>query len=82
MRRKTDLRKGDSGEKGDWIQTEAEGTGIPGGEPTGHLMRRRRKALMEFQRDHGLLETGMADEITMKVLETAQESVQSRNGPG
>ncbi len=67
-------KKGDQGEKVTWIQTRLKELEYLEKEPDGIFDEETEKALMEFQRDQGLLTSGMADSITMKVLETANET--------
>ncbi len=67
-------KKGDQGEKVTWIQTRLKELEYMEKEPDGIFDEETEKALMEFQRDQGLLTSGMADSITMKVLETANET--------
>ena len=65
---------GDSGEKVTWIQTRLKELEYLDRDPTGTFDAETEAALKAFQRDQGLLETGMADHITMKALETATET--------
>ena len=62
---------GDRGEKVTWIQTRLKELAYLDREPTGTFDAETEDALKEFQRDYGLLKTGMADSITMKTLESA-----------
>jgi len=71
-------QKGDTGDKVTWIQQRLKDLEYLNREPTGVFDEETEKALMDFQRDNGLLRTGMADEVTMKVLETATETVSDR----
>ena len=64
---------GDTGEKVAWIQSRLKELEYLEGEPTGIFDEKTAEALAEFQSDYGLLQTGMADSVTMKVLETASE---------
>ena len=65
---------GDTGEKVIRIQTRLKELGYLDREPTGTFDEETEKALKVFQRHHGLLETGMADGITMEVLEKTTET--------
>lgn len=67
-------QKGDRGEKVIWIQTRLSELKYLDKEPDGIFDEETEQALREFQRDQGLLQTGMADSITMKTLETATEA--------
>jgi len=69
---------GDTGEKVEWIQARLKELEYLDREPTGIFDAETEEALKNFQRDNGLLKTGMADSITMKVLETATEKVSDR----
>ena len=62
--------KGDTGEKVTWIQTRLKELEYLDKEPNGIFDEDTERALQEFQRDQGLLVTGMADGITMQALET------------
>ena len=64
---------GDTGEKVTWIQTRLKELEYLEGEVTGTFDEETAKALKDFQSDYGLLQTGMADSVTLKVLETAEE---------
>ena len=64
---------GDTGEKVEWIQKRLQELEYLKRNPTGSFDEETAKALKQFQRDQGLLETGMADSVTMKVLETATQ---------
>ena len=64
---------GDKGEKVTWIQTRLKELEYLDKEPDGIFDEETEAALMEFQRDYGLLRTGMADETTMKQLENAKD---------
>ena len=64
--------RGDSGEKVIWIQQRLKDLNYLDREPTGTFDEETERALMAFQRDHGLLESGMADGITLSELETAE----------
>ena len=66
---------GDTGEKVEWIQMRLKELEYLDREPTGIFDEETEKALKDFQRINGLLQSGMADSITMKVLETATEKV-------
>ena len=57
--------RGDSGEKVIWIQQRLKDLNYLDREPTGTFDEETERALMAFQRDHGLLESGMADGITL-----------------
>ena len=65
---------GDTGEKVTWIQQRLKDLEYLDRAPTGIFDEETAKALMGFQQDHGLLKTGMADSITMKMLETVTET--------
>ena len=62
--------KGDKGEKVTWIQTRLKELEYLDKEPTGIFDEDTERALQEFQRYQGLLVTGMADSVTMQLLET------------
>ena len=64
-------KTGDTGEKVTWIQTRLKELEYLEEEPTGAFDEETEKALKEFQQDYNLLQTGMADSVTMEVLETA-----------
>ena len=72
-------QKGDSGEKVSWIQQRLKELEYLSREPDGVFDEETEKALRDFQRDNGLLATGMADEVTMRVLESATETVSDRH---
>ena len=65
---------GDTGEKVTWIQQRLKDLEYLDRAPTGTFDEETAKALMGFQQDHGLLRTGMADSVTMKMLETVTET--------
>ena len=65
---------GDTGEKVTWIQQRLKDLEYLDRTPTGTFDEETAKALMGFQQDHGLLKTGMADSVTMKMLETVTET--------
>ena len=65
---------GDTGEKVTWIQQRLKDLEYLDRTPTGIFDEETAKALMGFQQDHGLLKTGMADSVTMKMLETVTET--------
>jgi Ca-activated chloride channel family protein len=71
-------QKGDSGEKVTWIQQRLKELEYLSREPDGVFDEETEEALRNFQRDNGLLATGKADEVTMRVLETATETVSER----
>ena len=64
---------GDTGEKVEWIQMRLKELEYLDREPTGTFDEETGKALKTFQKDHGLLQTGMADSVTLKMLETTTE---------
>ena len=66
---------GDTGETVTWIQTRLKELGYLNREPTGIFDEETAEALMQFQQNNYLLQTGMADRITMKALETATETL-------
>ena len=65
---------GDTGEKVTWIQQRLKDLEYLDRAPTGIFDEETAEALQRFQQDHGLLKTGMADSITMKMLETVTET--------
>ena len=65
---------GDTGEKVTWIQQRLKDLEYLDRTPTGIFDEETAEALQRFQQDHGLLKTGMADSITMKMLETVTET--------
>ena len=65
---------GDTGEKVTWIQQRLKDLEYLDRTPTGIFDEETAKALMGFQQDHDLLKTGMADSVTMKMLETVTET--------
>ena len=67
-------QKGDTGEKVTWIQTRLKELEYLDREPNGVFDEETETALKNFQRDQGLLKSGMADSITMKALERATET--------
>ena len=67
------LQAGDKGEKVTWIQERLKELEYLDREPTGTFDEATAEALKEFQRDHSLLKTGMADSVTMKMLEIVTE---------
>ena len=64
---------GDTGDKVTWIQTRLKELEYLEGDITGTFDEQTAEALKEFQSDNGLLQTGMADKITMQMLETVTE---------
>ena len=71
-------QKGDTGEKVRWIQQRLMELEYLNRAPTGEFDAETEEALRNFQRDNGLLRTGMADAVTMKALETVTETVSDR----
>ena len=65
---------GDTGEKVTWIQQRLKDLEYLDRMPTGTFDEETAEALKRFQQDHGLLKTGMADNVTMKMLETVTET--------
>ena len=65
---------GDTGEKVTWIQQRLKDLEYLNRAPTGTFDEETAEALKGFQQDHGLLKTGMADNITVKMLETVTET--------
>ena len=65
--------KGDRGEKVSWIQKRLKELEYLDKDPDGVFDEETEKALLEFQRDQGLLTSGMADKVTLYTLETASE---------
>jgi len=72
-------QKGDSGEKVSWIQQRLKELEYLSREPDGVFDEETEEALRDFQRNNGLLATGMADEVTMRVLEFATETLSDRH---
>ena len=68
-------QRGDSGEKVTWIQQRLKDLEYLDREPTGTFDEETEEALKAFQWDNGLLKTGMADSVTMMMLETATETL-------
>ena len=68
-------QKGDTGEKVTWIQQRLKDLEYLNREPDGIFDEETEAALKQFQRDNWLLVTGMADEVTMRVLETTTQTV-------
>ena len=66
-------QKGDTGEKVTWIQTRLKELEYLNRDPNGVFDDETEQALREFQADHNLLVTGMADAVTLKILETTTE---------
>ena len=66
-------KKGDQGEEVTWIQTRLKELEYLEKDPDGIFDEETEQALQAFQQDQGLLKSGMADSITMKVLETTTE---------
>ena len=71
-------QKGDSGEKVAWIQQRLKELEYLDREPDGVFDGETEEALRVFQRNNGLLATGMADAVTLRALETATETVSAR----
>ena len=71
---------GDTGETVLWIQTRLKELDYLEKEPDGTFDSETAEALKEFQKDYGLLKTGMADSVTMKVLEAATEKKKDERG--
>ncbi len=69
---------GDTGETVTWIQTRLKELEYLEKDPDGIFDEDTEEALEQFQRDYGLLKTGMADSVTMKALETATETRSER----
>ena len=69
---------GDTGETVTWIQTRLKELEYLNRDPNGTFDEETAEALKAFQADQGLLQTGMADRITMKALETATETATER----
>lgn len=67
--------RGDTGETVTWIQGRLKELGYLEGEAGGVFDEETEEALRRFQRHHGLLQTGMADGVTMETLKTATEKV-------
>lgn len=67
-------RIGDTGEKVIWIQTRLKELEYLDRTPTGIFDEETEEALKQFQRDWGLLKTGMGDSVTMQALETTTET--------
>lgn len=65
---------GDTGEKVMWIQQRLKDLEYLDRAPTGTFDEETAEALEAFQRDHGLLKTGMADAVTLKMLETVTKT--------
>ena len=59
---------GDTGEKVTWIQMRLKELEYLDREPTGVFDEMTAEALTAFQRNEGLLKTGMADKITISAL--------------
>ena len=72
-------QKGDTGEKVLWIQQRLKDLEYLNRDPDGIFDEETETALRNFQRNNGLLATGMADEVTMRVLERATETLSDRN---
>ena len=68
-------QKGDTGEKVAWIQQRLKDLEYLDREPDGIFDEETEAALKHFQRENGLLATGMADEVTMRVLKTATQTL-------
>ena len=64
---------GDTGEKVTWIQTRLKELEYLEKDPDGVFDEMTEEALKAFQRNNGLLQSGMADTVTMKLLETAEK---------
>ena len=73
-------QEGDTGETVTWIQTRLKELKYTEAEPTGVFDAETRKALEWFQEDHNLLVTGMADEVTMRILKTETAEARDRSG--
>ena len=66
---------GDTGEKVTWIQTRLKELEYLEKDPDGVFDEMTEEALKMFQRYNGLLQTGMADGVTMKLLETVDKKL-------
>lgn len=64
---------GDTGEKVTWIQTRLKELEYLEKEPDGVFDEETESALKMFQRNNGLMQTGMADSVTMRLLETVTQ---------
>jgi Putative peptidoglycan binding domain. len=74
-------QEGDTGEKVLWIQTRLMELEYLEREPTGTFDPETGDALREFQRNQGLLQTGMADRVTMAALENATRKASDYRSP-
>ena len=74
------LRRGDSGEQVKHIQMRLAELGYLDGECTGNFDEATEEALRRFQREHNLLQTGMADETTCRVLDETTEKASVNAG--
>ena len=70
-------QKGDSGDTVLWIQQRLYDLDYLSRKPDGSFDEDTETALMLFQRDYGLLVTGMADSVTMETLKNARERASS-----
>ena len=67
-------QRGDTGEAVTWIQQRLKDLEYLEREPDGIFEEETEAALRQFQRDNWLLVTGMADEVTMRVLKSATQT--------
>ncbi len=74
------LRPGDTGDEVKHIQEKLIELEYLEGEATGVYDEATEEAVRRFQREHSLLLTGMADEVTRRILET--ETVHANMSPG
>ena len=61
-------KAGDTGERVSEIQARLQSLGYLKADPTGIFDEATEQALTAFQREHGLLATGMGDERTLSLL--------------
>ena len=66
-------QRGDTGDTVTRIQEKLRELKYLDREPTGVYDEETEQAILWFQRDHGLLETGMADAVTLRMLEETKE---------
>ena len=75
------LRQGDTGDGVKVLQEKLIELKYLEGEATGIFDEKTEEALRWFQREHGLLETGMADAVTLQVLQEETEPARREEDP-
>ena len=73
-------QRGDAGETVTWIQERLRELKYLDRDPTGDYDEETERAVLWFQQDHGLLETGMADAVTLRELKETNREASDRGG--